>query len=163
MSDGEHSGGVASSPDALPLERSHGGSLSRPHRDAFQLTAVRTSVAEARRLVLARLREWGIDAPARDDAQLVVSELFTNAVRHTDSEKIGCALRMIGSRLRVEVIDQGRGPTVPLPRHAGVDGESGRGLLLVTALAEDWGVRTNPDGPGHSVWAELRAVQPARC
>lgn len=148
-------GAVASSPDALPLERSYGSTLARAFRDAFHLSAVSTSVAEARRRVLHRLREWNIDPSARDNAQLVVSELFTNAVRHTDSEKIGCELRLVGTRLRVEVTDQGRGPTSPRPRSSDTDGETGRGLLLVSVLSEDWGIRISSDGVGHVVWAEL--------
>lgn len=51
-------------------------------------------------------------AELRDDASLVVTELFTNAVRHTDSEKITCVLHDCGSVVRVEVTDQGRGTGV---------------------------------------------------
>ncbi|WP_256462773.1 ATP-binding protein [Streptomyces sp. ICN903] len=131
-------------------------------RDAFRLPATGTSVAEARRRVLARLTEWDFGTVIRDDAQLVVSELFTNAVRHTDSEKVDCELRVTGVRLRLAVTDQGFGPA----RHTGgpaglcpetgrAEGENGRGLLLVSALAEAWGVRPGAGGRGHTVWAEL--------
>ncbi|MGY1452701.1 ATP-binding protein [Streptomyces sp. SS8] len=147
--------------DVRPLERT-GGSVDRPLWDAFRLPATGTSVAEARRRVLARLTEWDIGTVVRDDAQLVVSELFTNAVRHTDSEKVDCELRVTGVRLRLAVTDQGFGPA----RHAGgaaglcpetgrAEGENGRGLLLVSALAEAWGVGPGAGGRGHTVWAEL--------
>ncbi len=96
-----------------------------------------------------------------EDAQLLVSELFTNAVRHTASEKVSCELWLVGLRLCLEVTDQGGGPH-PLQRPPGdpvdADGESGRGLLLVSVLADDWGIRRSLDGgpgSGHAVWAEL--------
>ena len=157
MSGADHSGGVASLPDALSLERSRTAPAHRKLRDAFWLAAAATSVAEARRRVLHRLHTWNIAPTTCDTAQLVVSELFTNAVRHTDSERISCELRLSGARLRLEVADQGTGRGVPHPRVVGVDGESGRGLMLVSQLSEDWGVRSNPYGPGHTVWAELAA------
>jgi anti-sigma regulatory factor (Ser/Thr protein kinase) len=90
----------------------------------------------------------------------VVSELFTNAVRHTDSEEIGCELRLVGGRLRLEVADEGCAATEPHPGSGDLDGEGGRGLLLVDALSETWGVSPNGNGRGHVVWAELK-VQPA--
>ncbi|WP_410535407.1 ATP-binding protein [Streptomyces sp. KL2] len=147
--------------DVRPLERT-GGSVDRPLRDAFRLPAIGASVAEARRRVLARLTEWDIGTVIRDDAQLVVSELFTNAVRHTDSERVDCELRVTGVRLRLAVTDQGSGHA----RYAGGaaqapaadprgEGENGRGLLLVSALAEAWGIRPGAGGRGHMVWAEL--------
>ncbi|MET8676578.1 ATP-binding protein [Streptomyces sp. NPDC004647] len=124
-------------------------------RDAFQFPALRTSVAEARRRVLEQLYEWGVGRECRDSAELVVSELVTNAVCHTDSEKIGCELRFIGARLRVEVADQGCAATAPHPGSGDLDGEGGRGLLLVDALSHAWGVRPAEGGRGHVVWAEL--------
>jgi serine/threonine-protein kinase RsbW len=101
-----------------------------------------------------------------EDAQLLVSELFTNAVRHTDSEKVSCELWVIGVRLRLEVTDEGgrclRGPQ---PRGADADGEGGRGLLLVSVLADEWGVRPEVQqgrGRGHAVWAELPCARTVR-
>ncbi|MGP4003791.1 ATP-binding protein [Streptomyces sp. 8N706] len=145
---------MASFHDVLRLA-DHGGCLAVERQDAFQLPALRTSVAEARRRTLERLRAWGADQECRDSAELIVSELVTNAVRHTDSEKIGCELRVLGARLRVEVTDEGCTATEPHPGSGDVDGESGRGLLLVDALSEEWGVRPGENGRGHVVWAEL--------
>ncbi|SCK56692.1 Histidine kinase-like ATPase domain-containing protein [Streptomyces sp. WMMB 322] len=92
---------------------------------------------------------------------MLVSELFTNAVRHTASDKVSCELWLVGLRLCLEVTDQGGGPD-PLRPPPGdpsdADGESGRGLLLVSVLADDWGIRRSLDGgpdSGHAVWAEL--------
>ncbi|MGH3325152.1 MAG: ATP-binding protein [Streptomyces sp.] len=127
-----------------------------------------TSVSRARRRVLDRLHAWCVDDEACDDAQLLVSELFTNAVRHTASEKVSCELWVIGVRLHLEVTDQGGGPHPLQPRPTGsvdTDGESGRGLLLVSVLADEWGIRPGglARGPrrGHAVWAELTCAHTA--
>lgn len=123
-------------------------------------------MAVARSRVLERLREWYVDPEACADAQLLMSELFTNAVRHTDSEKVSCELWVIGVRLRLEVADEGGGSeriradcAYSTPVGDG-EGESGRGLLLVSVLADDWGIRAARRGgsegaTGHAVWAEL--------
>ncbi|KOG54115.1 hypothetical protein ADK76_24730 [Streptomyces griseoflavus] len=124
------------------------------------MPARRTSVPEARRRVLAVLHEWGAAEQVRDDAELVVSELFTNAVRHTDSEKVDCELTVLGAFLRVEVTDQGRGGCTPHVQPGSVDKECGRGLLLVGALSESWGVRPGPTGRGRTVWADLAYGSP---
>lgn len=97
-----------------------------------------------------------MDVESRDDAGLVLSELFTNAIRYSDSERITCALRVTGNLMRLEVADQGRGLTEPQSREPGVEEESGRGLLLVNAVALAWGVQTCTDGKGRLVWAVLR-------
>jgi anti-sigma regulatory factor (Ser/Thr protein kinase) len=123
--------------------------------DAFRLTAQGAAVAEARRRVQARLCEWGVDAELSDDAGLIVSELFTNALRYGDSEKIACAIRICEGVVRIEVTDGGSGQTVPQPRVAGLEEECGRGLLLVSVLSTAWGVLGGEDGRGRVVWAEL--------
>ncbi|KUJ66638.1 hypothetical protein ACZ90_34680 [Streptomyces albus subsp. albus] len=104
---------------------------------------------------MARLHDWEIDQEVRDNAELVVSELFTNAVRHTSSDEVRCELRVYGGRLRLEVADQGCARTEPRARTVGADQEGGRGLMLVEALSTSWGVRANPSGPGRVVWAYL--------
>jgi serine/threonine-protein kinase RsbW len=144
--DGAHSGGVpSSSHEALRVER----------RDLFRLPARGASVADARRRMRTKLREWGVGGELSDDAELVLSELFTNAVRYTGSELVRCEFRVVGGLLRLEVTDQGDGLSEPLPRVAETDDECGRGLLLVTALSTAWGVRAVEGGHGRVVWAEL--------
>lgn len=122
------------------------------HRDVFQLPAHGTSVAAARHRVGELLRQWGVAAPAFDDAALVVSELFTNALVHTESTEITCRLQTTTETVYLAITDQGHGSTGPQVREPDV--ESGRGLLLVNALAELWGV-TNEHGCGRTVWAVL--------
>jgi anti-sigma regulatory factor (Ser/Thr protein kinase) len=122
------------------------------HRDVFHLPAHGTSVAAARNRVGERLRQWGVDEPVHDDVALVVSELFTNALVHTDSAEIICRLQTTEQIVYLAVTDQGHGPTGPEIREP--DTESGRGLLLVSALTELWGVSTEY-GRGRTVWAIL--------
>jgi serine/threonine-protein kinase RsbW len=112
--------------------------------------------------VLARLREWCVDEESCGDAELLLSELFTNAVRHTSSDKVSCELTLTGAVLLIEVADQGGGAwraAPPAPGEVDMDGECGRGLLLVGSLADEWGIRPgSPDGDpdkGHVVWVRL--------
>ncbi|MEU9477510.1 ATP-binding protein [Streptomyces sp. NPDC048191] len=110
------------------------------------------AVPEARREVRELLRHWG--KPGRSEiAELLTSELVTNALVHTDDDAVLTAVVEPGG-LRVEVRDfvarrpETRGPDSDEDTH-------GRGLLLVQSLADSWGVR--PHGVGKSVWFELGA------
>lgn len=119
-----------------------------------------SAVAEVRRALRGLLRQRG--ALGRCDvAELLTSELVTNALVHTDRGAVVLATLTggepgrHGARLRVEVRDfAARHPTLRAepPR---AEGTSGRGLLLVHALADAWGVRTH--AVGKAVWFELDA------
>ena len=86
-----------------------------------------------------------------DTAVLLVSELVTNAVRHARGP---CALVVTFADDVVELCVEDGDRRVPSPRAAGVLDESGRGILLLGALAENWGVRLLPEGKG--IWFTLR-------
>jgi len=98
--------------------------------------------------------------PVADDVILCVSELATNAATHSDSRKSGGTFTVRtesrpGADIRIEVEDNG-GPWIsvaPDPSH-------GRGLGIVRALADDWGITTTP--AGRAVWARIawRAPSP---
>ena len=89
-------------------------------------------------------------AHAVDDATLVVSELVTNAIR-AGARRVGVDLSRDAGLLRIRVSDDGAGwPRVGRP---GPTAQSGRGLVLVAAVAEDWGVERLASGK--EVWAEL--------
>jgi anti-sigma regulatory factor (Ser/Thr protein kinase) len=108
------------------------------------------AVPEARRALRELLRHWG--KPEKSEiAELLTSELVTNALIHTDHDAVLTAT--VGPRgLRVEVRDfVGRRPRLRVP--IADDGTHGRGLVLVQSLADAWGVR--PHGVGKSVWFEL--------
>jgi len=90
------------------------------------------------------------------DAVLLVSELATNALRHTLSARILCGIGLVTDDcLRLEVHDHdhtGRG----LPRcEPGPEDEGGRGLVLVEAIADIWGVDRSRLTGGNAVWANL--------
>lgn len=89
-----------------------------------------------------------------EDALLLISELVTNAVLH-GGIPIVLGIECDGSALHVRVRDGS--PTRPVPRVAGADAESGRGLSLVDLLTTTWGVRPVQDsfGLGKEVWFEL--------
>ncbi|MGK5533536.1 ATP-binding protein [Streptomyces sp. URMC 129] len=123
-------------------------------RVRFVLPAADTSAAEARRRIRRQLAAWRTPHETSDTAQLVMSELVTNALRHTASRTVGCELRLLGGLVRVAVASDGPGPQEP-PSPAGEEDESGRGLFLVCALAKVWGVRPRAGGQGHVVWADL--------
>ncbi|MEU5282512.1 ATP-binding protein [Streptomyces sp. NPDC020755] len=117
------------------------------------LPRVAESVHRARRLVRLALDVWGL-TDVQDDAELVVSELLTNAVLHArrgDSVRV-TVTRLGEGRVRVAVVDLSKGR--PVPRDAGSDQESGRGLEIVKTLSGgQWGVDLLPWGK--RVWATL--------
>ncbi|MFD9410824.1 ATP-binding protein [Streptomyces sp. NPDC059989] len=106
----------------------------------------------ARRLAVETLADWGL--PSEGPA-LIVAELAANAVTHgrVPGRDFRIVLAVGGGVLRIEVMDT-RGDRVPGIRDADGGAEAGRGLVLVDAIADRWGVdRGLP--PVKSVWAEL--------
>jgi anti-sigma regulatory factor (Ser/Thr protein kinase) len=124
----------------------------------LRFTATPRGARLARRLTAYCLDIWGhpYDSTLNDHASLVVGELAANAVTHGRVPGRDALLRLAlaGGRLRVEVSDT-RGECRPALRGAGEDEEAGRGLLIVAALAERWGVTPRAGAPGKTVWAVL--------
>lgn len=116
------------------------------------LTADTRAPAAARRFVSTTLPELVSPLPdtLRDDAELVVSELVTNAVR-SGSAVAAVELERKGRRISIAVRDESDG--WPEPRQAGIHDVRGRGLPLVSAVSAAWGVRLTQQGK--LVWAEL--------
>jgi serine/threonine-protein kinase RsbW len=98
------------------------------------------------------------DAPCRDDAELIVSELTGNAVRHTSSAEKGGTFILEISRtveaVRLAVYDCGWGGIPRFAVRCRTDAECGRGLAIVTALADAVG-HEGSDDVGHMVWATM--------
>ncbi|MGW7555280.1 SpoIIE family protein phosphatase [Streptomyces rimosus] len=114
----------------------------------WELPAEPTAAAEARELTSATLTEWGQEELAFT-AELVVSELVTNAYRYGGTP---ITLRLIRDRsLICEVSDPNS--TAPHLRRALSTDEGGRGLLLVAQLTDRWGARHTREGK--TVWTEL--------
>jgi hypothetical protein len=111
-----------------------------------------------RRIVSAQLRYWRLDALI-DPASLGVTELLANVHRHArPSKQCTVELYVLLDQLTVSVHDLD--PRLPRIRAADTWETSGRGLSLVAALSESWGVR--PDGSGKVVWFTLPTLDPAR-
>ncbi|MFE5186773.1 ATP-binding protein [Streptomyces sp. NPDC056628] len=106
----------------------------------------------ARLLATQQLLAWGMPL---DPAQLIVAELANNAATHgrVPGRNFHLLLYVVGGTLRIEVTDT-RGDQLPCRRPTVPAAESGRGLTLVAALADRWGV-TRGLPPRKTVWAEL--------
>jgi anti-sigma regulatory factor (Ser/Thr protein kinase) len=113
------------------------------------LPAATTAPRDARRFTVETLRSWGA-LSSIEEAELIVSELVTNALRHASSPT-RVALAADGDCLRIEVADLGQGGAVR--RRAAPEDTGGRGLLLVEAMADRWG--SHHDGHEHVVWCEI--------
>ncbi|WP_436736403.1 ATP-binding protein [Streptomyces sp. BBFR102] len=126
---------------------------------SFDVSAHPRSASEARRLTRERLAGWAVCRDTRETADLVVSELVTNAIVHTTSRRITCELRSLreGECLRIAVRDEGHAGPGPRPAEGRPAEEHGRGLLLVAALSTAWGTLEAETGTGLTVWAELPA------
>lgn len=110
------------------------------------------AVTQARHYVLDILD--GIGDVVAGDAAVMVSELATNSVRHAASG-FTVSVDRTTELITVAVADPGPGePRMRAPKPT--DG-SGRGLRIVNALADQWGIKTNP-GPGKSVWFTIANV-----
>lgn len=125
-------------------------------QETFELPAQAVSVSDARNRAFERLLQWGFAPEVCRTARLVVSELFTNAVLHTDSDRIGCLLYVADGQIRIEVRDQGSYASTPVLRFPRADEERGRGLQLIETLTQAWGVESAGLGLGHIVWAVIR-------
>jgi anti-sigma regulatory factor (Ser/Thr protein kinase) len=100
----------------------------------------------------------GTARDAQETVVLMISELASNCVRHTDS---GFELTIIqsGAEIRVEAADTGGGK--PTMRTPGPTDPDGRGLQIVDIFASAWGI-DRPAAGGKTVWFELATQAPAR-
>jgi anti-sigma regulatory factor (Ser/Thr protein kinase) len=115
------------------------------------------AAAEARRAI-ARLRA-DLDPPLMETLRLLVTELVTNSVRHTDCDGLTLRIAIGKSAVITEVADDG--PTFDLESLTAEDGrggdpDAGWGLFLVQRLARNWGVKE--EGNSKRVWFELGRV-----
>lgn len=143
---------IASQPGRLRSPTRQHVVLDEGNRLSVLLPAEPRSAAEARSLVMAACLRWGI-ADMCADAELVITELVANAVRHAGTAITIrlAAIPGVPGGVRAEVCDGSSRPV--RPRHANALEESGRGLFLVDTLSTSWGAEATPNGK--TVWAEL--------
>ena len=129
---------------------------SAPLRARSTIPGTQRSVRTARTFVDAVL---GPAHPGGDTARLLVSELVTNAIQHSDSAlpggRVTVAILAVPGGIQVEVIDEGSAHSVPVVCEDPL-GTHGRGLFLVQSLADDWGYHRG-DG-ATTVWFRLAAL-----
>ncbi|GAA2761469.1 ATP-binding protein [Streptomyces paradoxus] len=131
---------------------------------AMSFTSTRRGARLARLFVAQCLDSWGHPyiSHVNETLTLIAAKLCANAVRHGHVPGRDFHVRLAAEtdcrRLRLEVSDTRaeRRPAVTSP--TAPDAESGRGLLLVAALADDWGVTDRRSGPGKTVWAVLNTA-----
>ncbi|NUP21632.1 MAG: ATP-binding protein [Streptomyces sp.] len=127
--------------------------LDNPIRNfSVQLSPTPRGARLARLLATEQLRSW--DLPL-DPAAHVVAELASNAVKHgrIPGRDFLLLLYVVGDTVRIEVTDT-RADRLPHPEQPAPDAESGRGLTIIGALADRWGVTAGLP-PRKTVWAEI--------
>ena len=116
------------------------------HGCRVRLATGPAAAADARRRVRAAIASWQVPVD-QDAALLLTSELVTNAVRHESGQGAQAVMLVIScsrGRLRVDVHDTSR--SLPAVADVPADAETGRGLLLVETLSDEWGFYRTPAG-----------------
>jgi anti-sigma regulatory factor (Ser/Thr protein kinase) len=111
----------------------------------------RASPGETRHWVAELLQEWDVPDELQDSIQLLVAELCANAVEHGRSAYL-VVVKRTADAVRIAITDEN--PEMPAPTKPPDDVDSGRGLEIVSALAERWGVQSIPDD-GKVVWFQV--------
>lgn len=126
--------------------------LNIPHTTQYRmnLTVGEHSVRHIRRIVRSLLREWEL-TELTFAVELGMSELVTNVVRHVPDRRCTVLLARQTAGVRAEVTD-GFGQLPVAGRGLEQESEGGRGLVLLDAVVDKWGV--SPAGAGKSVWFE---------
>ncbi|MFE9647627.1 SpoIIE family protein phosphatase [Streptomyces sp. NPDC006365] len=135
--------------DDVALLMARLGGIAPEDVATWRLAAEPIEVSRARDVVREQLHEWGLNSLA-DQAELMVGELVTNAVRHARSRRI--ELRVVRGDMLLCEVDDGD-PTLPTMLSAGPYDEFGRGLRVVSRLAREWG--TSRTASGKTVWFEM--------
>ena len=124
--------------------------MAERHGCRVRLATGPAAPAEARRRVRDAIRSWRVPVDL-DAALLLTSELVTNAIRHEAGQEAGqgaqavmLAIASSRGRLRVDVHDTSR--SLPAVAEVPADAETGRGLLLVETLSDEWGFYRTPAG-----------------
>jgi anti-sigma regulatory factor (Ser/Thr protein kinase) len=123
------------------------------HHLTLSVPATPTAVTDARHHAVDAIAAWKaeLDDEAMHTAELVISELVTNAVRHASPGHVSMVVRLVEAVLCIEVCDTS--PVLPRLGLPDLQSENGRGLFLVAALADRYGAEPTPTGK--RCWAEI--------
>lgn len=136
------------------------------HQRTAEFAAIPSAVSAARRETGQTLKDWGL-LELIDAAELLVSELITNAVRATGLSReptrysdlahvSGVLLQLQRTEFGLRILVWDRDPRPPILRQVDTESENGRGLFLVATVAQRWG-HYRPAYGGKVVWAEVIA------
>ncbi|MFZ1286207.1 MAG: ATP-binding protein [Candidatus Phosphoribacter sp.] len=110
---------------------------------------------QIRRMVVEDLHSLAVSSEVIDDAEIVVAELVSNALRH--ARPLGDGTLRVRWKVKAGVVEvevsDGGGPSTPRPAPQALWSTSGRGLRIVRSLAHEWGV--TDDKSGRTIWASL--------
>lgn len=132
-----------------------------PHQSVLELGALPSAVPCARLHARQLLWEWGLTALS-EPAELVVSELVTNAVQISQAHNRGTSvrLRLKSDAKQVLILVWDASPQPPVRADINDESENGRGLLLVETLSDQWAWYFPPDEEGGKyVWALIGTSQ----
>ncbi len=126
-----------------------------PLRSFLELGALPSAVPCARLHTRQLLWEWRLHTALGDSAELVVSEIVTNAIQVAQADKDSAPVRLwlLADRARLLILVWDASPLPPVCVRSNGDAETGRGLLLVEAISARWGWHFLPDKGGKVVWA----------
>jgi transcriptional regulator with XRE-family HTH domain len=140
-----------------PLPGSHGDDVTArwPRRSFLELAALPSAVPCARLHTRHLCWEWQLTGLSQD-AELVVSEVMTNAIQITQADERTAPVRLwlLGDRARLLILVWDASPLPPVPVNTSDEAENGRGLLLVDTLSTRWGHFLHQNG-GKVVWSLL--------
>lgn len=119
---------------------------SPPRQYRLRLPATPLAAGRARKEVGETIAAWAIDVD-REAAVLLTSELVANAVLHDGGGAISLTISCCQCQFRVDVHDTSHNPPLPA-RRTPPESETGRGLMLVDSLADQWGYYRTAEGKG---------------
>lgn len=122
-----------------------------PTQYRMTITAGDHSAHHIRTIARSLLEDWDLEA-LTGAVELAATELIANVVRHVPDRRCTVLLLKQGAGVRVEVTD-GYGQLLPAPAESQLESESGRGLFLLDAVVDKWGV-SPVSGGGKTVWFE---------
>jgi anti-sigma regulatory factor (Ser/Thr protein kinase) len=138
-------------------QRGRGTNGPWPLQDFLELGALASAVTCARLHARQVLWEWGRTSLG-ESAELLVTELITNAVKASRAVTQASAVRLwlVSDRAQILILVWDASPQPPVRIDASGETENGRGLILVEAISEQWGWYGRDDSDGKFVWAIAR-------